>query len=131
MKALIVFLMPLAALAQQARPAPPVLPSLVACGVHGPVEAICGTRSPEDLELTPDGKHVLISQFVSRGPGAGIVSFDPVTKMFSPVEITVQAIKGWGDPACPGPIGAALAPHGTSLTKRAVYAQCPWFTIPR
>ena len=33
------------------RPAPP----LMACGTHGDIDIIRGTRSPEDLELTPDG----------------------------------------------------------------------------
>ena len=42
-----------AALAQQKGP---VMPPPLGCGVHGDAEVICGTRSPEDLELTPDGE---------------------------------------------------------------------------
>jgi hypothetical protein len=33
--------------------------------------------------------------------------------------ITAEPLKDWGDAACPGVIGDALAPHGISLSKRA------------
>ena len=47
--------------AQQGSPPPP--PPLMECGTHGEVEILCGTRSPEDLEPTPDGKFLIVSQF--------------------------------------------------------------------
>ena len=91
--------------------------------MHGGIEVICGTHSPEDLELAPDGKHLLVSQFVNNrgvaGPGAGLSLFDPVAKTFTKLTATAEPLKDWGDAACPGPIGEALAPHGTSLRKRA------------
>jgi hypothetical protein len=34
-------------------------PPLMTCGAHGDIEILCGTRSPEDLELTPDGKYLV------------------------------------------------------------------------
>ena len=100
-------------------PAPP-LPPLVACGMSGAVEIICGTRSPEDLEVTPDGKMLLVSQFVNNRalPGAGLNLFDPAKKTFTKLTPSSDPLKTWGDGACPGPIGDALAPHGISLTKR-------------
>ena len=102
-----------------AQPKGPQGPPLLDCGVHGDAEILCGTRSPEDLELTPDGKQLIVSQFVTRGPGGGIVLFDPQAKTFRRIEIHSEPTKGWGDPSCPGPIGEMLGPHGTSIRKRA------------
>jgi hypothetical protein len=99
----------------------PPAPALLECGVHGDIDILCGTRSPEDLELTPDGKSILVSQFVQGRGGAGIaglVLFDPAKKTFTRMTPTADPRKDWGDPACPGPIGDALAPHGISLLKR-------------
>lgn len=92
------------------------------CGTHGDVDIICGTRSPEDLDLTPDGKFLIVSQYSNgRAPMAekGLVLFDPAKKTFTKMAITAEPLKDWGDPACPGTPGDALAPHGTSVAKRA------------
>ena len=101
----------------------PAPPPLLDCGVHGNLEILCGTRSPEDLEVTPDGKFLIVSQFVNAarggGAGAGLVLFDPAKKTFTKMAVTEEPLKDWGDAACPRPIGAALAPHGISLLKRA------------
>jgi hypothetical protein len=106
---------------------PPAQPPLMACGVQGAdVEILCGTRSPEDLEPTPDGKFLIVSQFVNgRGGtgGAGLVLFDPAKKTFTRMVIHDEPRTGrgdtWGDPACPGAPGDALVPHGISLSKRS------------
>ena len=44
----------------------PPQPPLLECGVHGDIDIICGTRSPEDLELTPDGKYILVGNYLSQ-----------------------------------------------------------------
>lgn len=106
-----------AAQAQPKQKGPP-LPPLAACDTTGEVEVICGTRSPEDLELTPDGKFLIVAQFV-RGEGGGISLFDPAKKTFTAMNITSEPLGDWGDAACPGPIGATLSPHGTSLVQRS------------
>ena len=96
-------------------------PALMECGTHGDVEILCGTRSPEDLELTPDGKYLIVSQFVNGrggGGGAGLVLFDLAKKTYSPISITAEPRKDWGDAACPGPVGDKMIPHGISLGKR-------------
>jgi hypothetical protein len=104
--------------AQQPTPPPP----LVACGVHSDIEVLCGTHNPEDLELTPDGKYLIATQFVNQGrsgtTGAGMALFDIAKKTFSKMAVTDEPDKSWGDPACPGPIGDALVSHGESLAKR-------------
>jgi len=132
--------------AQQAQAQPGKLgkqpqPVLIDCGAHGGAEILCGTLSPEDLELTPDNKFLIVSQFVNnRGPapsansgaapsgnngaaqgannGAGLMVFDIAAKTYSRIPITSEPRKDWGDNACPGPIGDALIPHGISLGKR-------------
>jgi len=113
--------------AAQAQPKGPPPPPLMDCGVHGSIEILCGTRSPEDLELTPDGRFLLVPQFVTpRGntpPGQGLTLFDLIAKLYSKLPVTAEPTKGWGDPACPGPIGDALVPHGISLLKRRDGAQ--------
>jgi len=39
---------------------------------HGSTEILCGMRSPEDLELTPGNKYLIVSQFVdNRGAAPG------------------------------------------------------------
>jgi hypothetical protein len=103
---------------------PPPLPPLLGCGVQGSAEILCGTRSPEDLELTPDGKYLIVSQFVNRRPGApdtggaGLVLFDLTRKTFSKMPVSAEPRTDWGDSNCPGPIGDAMIPHGISLAKR-------------
>src|SRR5579859_7759494 len=109
-----------AALAQQ--PPPPSGPPLMACGVHGDVEVLCGTHSPEDLELAPDGKYLIATQFVNLGrtgsAGFGMALYDLAKKTFTKMAVTDDPDKSWGDAACPGPIGDALVSHGESLKKR-------------
>jgi sugar lactone lactonase YvrE len=114
-----------AAFAQQQKG--PAMPPALGCGVHGDAEVICGTRAPEDLELTPDGKFLIVPQFVTGGPGgagasagaAGLYLFDLSKKTFAKLIAANEPLKDWGDAACPGPIGDALGPHGTSLVKRS------------
>lgn len=97
-------------------------PPLASCGVHGDIEVLCGTTAPEDLEITPDGKFLIATQFLGQGRGGpvggGMALFDLGKKTYSKMAGTPEADKTWGDPACPGPIGEALLSHGSSLAKR-------------
>jgi hypothetical protein len=111
-------------LAQGQQKGAPPTPSLP-CGMQGDAEVICGTRSPEDLELTPDGKYLIVSQFVTGpgGPGVatganGLYLFDIAQKTFQKLVATSEPQPDWGDSRCPGPVGDALAPHGISLVRR-------------
>jgi len=102
----------------------PAPPQLLPCGSQPNGEVLCGTRSPEDLELTPDGKYLVVSQFVGQGrggaptTGAGLVLYDIAAKTFTKMAITAEPDKSWGDPKCPGPVGEGMVPHGISLLKR-------------
>ena len=123
MKLTLLILTALVAWAQQpaARGPQPPAPPLMECGTHGDVEILCGTRSPEDLEETPDGKYLIVSQFVNgrgSGAGAGLVLLDLAKKTYTKIPITAEPRKDWGDAACPGPVIDAMVPHGISLGKR-------------
>ena len=98
-------------------------PPPVECGVHGDLEIICGTHSPEDLELTPDGKYLIVAQFVNGrgGTGAALALLDLAKKTYSNIAIKDEPKKDWGDPACPGPVNGMLIPHGISLLKTRLY----------
>ena len=116
---ILLILFSFAAWAQRA-PQPPQ-PALMECGTHGDVEILCGTHSPEDLEPTPDGKYLIVSQFVNGRPGGGmpgLVLFDLAKKTYSPIPISAEPRKDWGDAACPGPVNDKMIPHGISLGKR-------------
>jgi hypothetical protein len=56
----------------QRRDAQSVPPLLLVCGDDGDIEALCSTRRPEDLELTPDGKYLPATQFLSQGRGSSV-----------------------------------------------------------
>ncbi len=107
----------------QQPPAQPPAPPLMSCGVHGDIEVLCGTRSPEDLELTPDGKYLIATQFVNLGrnatAGFGMALYDLAKKTFTKMAVTDEPDKSWGDSACPGPIDDTLVSHGESLAKRS------------
>jgi hypothetical protein len=119
---LILILMALtsAAWAQRGPQAPQ--PPLMECGTHGDVEILCGTHSPEDLELTPDGKYLIVSRFVNGGRTGGgtpgLELLDLAKKTYSDLPITAEPRKDWGDAACPGPVNDKMVPHGISLGKR-------------
>src|ERR1700751_1759983 len=90
----------LAGAARPQQPPPPSGPPLATCGVHGDIEVLCGTHNPEDLELTPDGKYLIATQFVNEGrsgtTGAGMALFDIAKKTFSKMAITDEPDKSWG-----------------------------------
>jgi len=44
--------------------------------------------------------------------------FDLAKRSFTRLTPSAEPRKDWGDPACPGPLGDALRPHGISLLKR-------------
>jgi len=88
---------------------------LLECGAHEGLEVICGTQGPEDLELAPDGRRLIVSQFSMGGTSGGLALFDPETAEFTNMAIASDRREGWGEPACPGPMTEPIAAHGISL----------------
>ena len=85
---------------------------------------ICGLQAPEDIEPTPDGQHLILSQFggITGSDTGSLVLFDPQTETTLPLyplaNLTAEP-EGWGDADCPGAPGAAISPHGIHLSQRS------------
>ncbi|MBB3047278.1 hypothetical protein FHR99_001514 [Litorivivens lipolytica] len=85
---------------------------------------ICGLQAPEDIEPTPDGKQLILSQFggITGSSAGSLVLFDPQTEKTLPLyplaNQTAQP-EGWGSEDCPGAPGAAISPHGIHLSERS------------
>ena len=92
-------------------------PDLATCGQHDDVEVICGARSPEDFERTPDGRQLVVAEF-GRGAatGTGLVLFDPDSKSFEDLPVRSEPRQGWDDDSCSQTEGMRLNPHGISLS---------------
>ncbi|CAN7618751.1 hypothetical protein LJR225_004720 [Phenylobacterium sp. LjRoot225] len=99
------------------------------CAAIGNLTPYCGLPHPEDLEVLPGGAGVIASDMhIATGP-AGIVGrpgslkwLDPKTRAVTVLYPSATAPPGradWGDPTCPGEIGAALLPHGFHLSQRS------------
>lgn len=100
------------------------------CIRQGGLQALCGVNAPEDMERTPDGKSLLISQ-VKVGMGPQGLTWAPGTlvelrlasgrlRTLYPRPNRPLSGKGsWGDPDCGGELGADLSPHGMHLSRRA------------
>lgn len=92
-------------------------PKMLNCGKQGNAEIICGTRAPEDFELTPDGKYLIVANF-GKGDDAPIDLFELATRKFANMPLSAEAKKNWGVVACKESIGDKISPHGLSLSKR-------------
>lgn len=90
-----------------------------ACTPAAKITPICGLHAPEDLELLPDGKHLLVSQLPDHlsSTGGGLAILDIATDKSEPLATSAEYKTGWGDASCTTPLGK-LAPHGIHLSKR-------------
>lgn len=97
---------------------------ILSCEPVGAARPICGFRNPEDLELLPDGKHLLVGEFGSmEGARGGALA---LLELASDARSVLyrggdggSVAPGWGDPDCPGPPPEAMSPHGIHLSQRA------------
>jgi hypothetical protein len=98
------------------------------CVATGELVPYCGLSHPEDIEVLPEGSGVIVSDMhIAIGP-QGLTGqrgtlkwFDPKTRAITVLYPAASVSPGrsdWGDPACPGEIGAALLPHGFHLSRR-------------
>jgi hypothetical protein len=93
-------------------------PPLLDCGTYQDAEMICGTRAPEDFEVTPDGRYLIVAKY-GQGDDHPIDLFNLQSKTFTPMTITDAPRSGWGDAACTDTIGDQVSPHGLSLSQRS------------
>jgi hypothetical protein len=97
----------------------PINTDVPACTAAGNVTPICGLLAPEDIELLPDGQHLLISQ-AGRAPDhadGGLFVLNLQTKAVQALPITAGHQPGWGDADCTEPF-TQHAGHGLQLTRR-------------
>lgn len=91
------------------------------CAPMGDKEPICGFSHPEDLELLPDDKTLIVSEFGrldTAQPGA-LVLFDTRTRKRQRLPaVNRDSDRRWLDVDCPGPPGEAFSPHGIHLSQR-------------
>lgn len=92
--------------------------SLGACTAIGSLKQICGLQSPEDMELLPDGKHILISEMVGNKnqPGKFAV-LDVVSGELVNVALQRPVHADWGDIGCKQRSREQLSPHGIHLSR--------------
>ena len=100
------------------------LPAITDCVAAGNITPICKFTNPEDIEVLPDGKSLLISQMGNmEGTKPGnLVAYDTHSGELSPLFPTsasdTDKHSDWGDESCPGIPGSEFAPHGISLKQR-------------
>jgi SMP-30/Gluconolactonase/LRE-like region len=90
------------------------------CVASNGITPICGVHAPEDIELLPDDKHLLISEFpadFSRATGDGLLLVDLATRHVQPLMVSTHSEIGWGERSCYGP-PAHFGSHGIHLSKR-------------
>jgi len=96
------------------------------CETVAGLEPICGFQNPEDLARVPDSRALLVSQYGTMDgsrPGS-LARYDTATGerrvLFQGTDAASgKATPGWGEVDCPGPPGAAFAPHGIHLARRS------------
>lgn len=94
-----------------------VNPPLLDCGTQGNAELVCGTQAPEDFEVTPDGKYLVIAKF-GQNVASALDLFNLDTHAFSVLPMSAEKKAGWGEPGCTESIGMQTGAHGLSLTQR-------------
>ena len=78
---------------------------------------IMGIAGPEDFELLPDGKTLVVGQFRRPPVPGGLSLLDTSADTLLPLPIVNNPTAGWGEAGCTAPthIGA----HGINLSQRA------------
>lgn len=96
---------------------------VISCDAVGPARPLCGFHNPEDLELLPGARALLVSEFgAMEGGRAGAIArldleSETRTLLFEGGD-PAEAVAGWGDAACPGPPPREMSPHGIHLGAR-------------
>lgn len=91
-----------------------------ACPSDEKLTTYCGFQNPEDLALTPDGKHLIMTGYGGLPPASvpgTLYLFDLTTHEAVEPPITL-AQNTWGDPTCTRD-STVFTPHGLDLIKRS------------
>jgi SMP-30/Gluconolactonase/LRE-like region len=90
------------------------------CVASSGITPICGVHAPEDIELLPDDRHLLISEFpadFSRVAGDGLLLVDLATHRVQPLMVSTHPETGWGERGCNAP-PTHFGSHGIHLSTR-------------
>jgi hypothetical protein len=81
--------------------------------------AIRGFNGPEDMQLTPDGKHLVVSELpldFAHPHGPSLMLVDLADDRAQPLPVKILPESGWGDVACAAPV--LLSTHGLYVSRR-------------
>jgi hypothetical protein len=92
-------------------------PPTLACGAQENAELICGTRAPEDFEITPDGNFLIVAKF-GQVVDQALDLFDLDKQTFAALPLSAEKKAGWGAAGCTESIGNQTGAHGLSLSQR-------------
>jgi hypothetical protein len=90
------------------------------CVASNGLTPICGVRAPEDIELLPDGRHLLVSEMPEDfgwATDGGLLLVELATHHVQPLVVSTHHETGWGERGCNGP-PTHLGSHGIHLSKR-------------
>ena len=78
--------------------------SAAPCDPVDGIESICSVVAPEDVVRSPSAQHLVFGQMAAPG-GLFLLDTrdDAVYDLTSPDALQVEALAGWGDPACAAP----------------------------
>lgn len=96
-------------------------PEVSGCVARDELVPICGFQRPEDIELLPDRRTLLISQMgeVEGAAQGALALFDTHSETITRLpQFTPSPEKRWGAAGCEEPPGAAFSPHGIDLLER-------------
>jgi sugar lactone lactonase YvrE len=91
------------------------------CVASQGITPICGVHGPEDIEVLPDGKHLLISELAGdfvHAADSALLLVDLATDRVHSLPMRSKPESGWGEDSCTAP-PAHLGSHGIHLSKRA------------
>jgi hypothetical protein len=91
------------------------------CAPGGGITPICSFLPPEDLEVVPGGKALIVGGFSLDNENGDLrvlqLGDGSIEKLYAPgaLQDLVDPAEAWGDPACPGP-PEGFAAHGIHLS---------------
>jgi hypothetical protein len=94
------------------------------CAPANGITPICGFLAPEDLEVVPGGRALIVGGFSLDNENGDIRALNlqdgSIQKIYppDPAALRPEQVEPWGDPNCPGP-PEGFAAHGIHLSARA------------
>ena len=96
------------------------------CDTVGNAQAVCGFPAPEDIDVMPDGRHLLLSPFggIEGEHPQPLYLFDTDSLEASPIAFREETSPArWDDELCPANPGSLFGAHGVHVSRRA---DGPW-----